>query len=319
MSSPLRANLWLLLLTISITAIAYPAVLLGIGQGIFHDKAEGSLLKDVQGNVIGSRLIAQPFSDPQYFQPRPSAVSYNAAATGGSNWGANNPALRKRVLKQLGTILKYRDDKPVSPDIEKWVRESLLADRAVLTQWQQESPELAAWWVAAESANGDFVTQWAAEHAEEVSKWKASADEAAEPTSADLAGLFFASYASGVTRNWPTSGGRDLQIAFFEVWWKHHPGVEVEPVPADLVMASGCGIDPHISVKGAQYQLDRVAAAWAQAQSRDEPQVRKTIESLIQQLAQAPVGGLCGEQFVNVLELNLAVRDAMQPGRASPE
>jgi K+-transporting ATPase ATPase C chain len=319
MSSHVRANLWLLLLTILITAIAYPVVLLGIGQGLFHDKAEGSLLKDAQGHVIGSRLIAQPFNDPKYFQPRPSAVSYNAAATGGTNWGANNPALRKRVLKQLGTLLNYRDGKPVGPDIEKWVRDSLQANRAVLTQWQQESPDLAAWWVTADSANSDFVAQWALEHADDVAKWKASADEGAEPTPADLAGLFFASYANGGTQNWPTTGGNDLQSAFFEVWWINHQDAEVEPVPADLVMASGCGIDPHITVKGAQYQLDRVAAGWAQAQSRDESAVRKAIESLIQDHAQAAIGGLCGDQIVNVLELNLAVRGALQPGSAPSE
>ena len=54
-------------------------------------------MADAQGNIVGSRLIAQPFSSAKYFHPRPSAVSYNAAATGGSNWGASNPNLRKRV------------------------------------------------------------------------------------------------------------------------------------------------------------------------------------------------------------------------------
>jgi len=49
-------------------------------------KADGSLLYDKSGNIIGSALIAQPFSADEYFHPRPSAVSYNAASTAGSNW-----------------------------------------------------------------------------------------------------------------------------------------------------------------------------------------------------------------------------------------
>jgi len=71
-----------------------PLVLLGIGQTVFHDKAQGSLLTDAKGNPIGSQLIAQPFTADEYFQPRPSAASYNAAASGASNWAASNYLLR---------------------------------------------------------------------------------------------------------------------------------------------------------------------------------------------------------------------------------
>lgn len=320
MKSHLRANLWLLLLTVLATAILYPAVLLGIGQTMFHDKAEGSLIKDAQGNVVGSRLIAQPFTSAKYFQPRPSAVSYNAAATGGSNWGANNPNLRKRVLKQLGLVLKYRNGQPIGPDIEKWVHEKLQSDPQVLTQWQKDSPDLAAWWVAADSANAEFVTKWAREHADAVTKWKSSAAKGAEPTPADLAGLFFESFTAGETRPWPPSSGTDLQSAFFEVWWKDHGDADVAPVPADMVMASGCGVDPDISRKAAEYQLDRVANAWAQEQqARDVAPLRETIAKLIQQHAHAPLQGLAGEPMVNVLELNLAVRNAMQAAASSPQ
>src|SRR6185295_9333369 len=86
----------------------YPGVLLVLGQTIFHDKAQGSLVYDKDGKPIGSRLIAQPFTGEEYFQPRPSAVSYNAAASGASNWGANNYLLRDRVARQLGPLVKYR-------------------------------------------------------------------------------------------------------------------------------------------------------------------------------------------------------------------
>src|SRR5439155_666369 len=70
-------------------SVLYPGALLLIGQTLFHDKAEGRLIYR-DGKLIGSRLIAQPFAGDEYFQPRPSAASYNAAASGASNWGANN-------------------------------------------------------------------------------------------------------------------------------------------------------------------------------------------------------------------------------------
>ena len=107
MIAHLRANLWLLVLTVLLCSVLYPLVLLGIGQTVFHDKAQGSLLTDAEGNPIGSRLIAQPFTADEYFQPRPSAASYNAAASGASNWAGNNYLLRDRVARQLGPIVKY--------------------------------------------------------------------------------------------------------------------------------------------------------------------------------------------------------------------
>src|SRR5581483_3633016 len=106
MQSHLRANLWLVVLTLLLCSVLYPAVLLGIGQVAFSHQAEGSLLKQ-KDEVIGSRLIAQPFSGAEYFQPRPSAASYKADASGASNWGANNYLLRDRVARQLGPLARY--------------------------------------------------------------------------------------------------------------------------------------------------------------------------------------------------------------------
>src|SRR5437764_3540748 len=127
MSSHLRACAWLLGLTIVLCAVLYPLTLLGIGQTMLRDQAGGSLLTDEDGKVIGSRLIAQSFSGDEYFQPRPSAASYNGAASGASNWGANNYKLRDRVAQTLGPIVKYRGGpkkgKPVAEDIEAWLRE----------------------------------------------------------------------------------------------------------------------------------------------------------------------------------------------------
>src|SRR5437016_589198 len=120
MISHIRANLILLLGTLLLCSAVYPLVLWGVGQSVFPNQADGSLLRNKDNQVVGSRLIAQAFKGDEYFQPRPSAVSYNAAASGASNWGASNPLLRDRVAKQLGPIVKYRDGKRVGSDIEKW-------------------------------------------------------------------------------------------------------------------------------------------------------------------------------------------------------
>src|SRR5262249_10190502 len=127
MRDHLRACLSLLLLTVLLCSVLYPLALLGVGQAVLREKAQGSLVTDEDGKVVGSRLIAQGFSGDEYFQPRPSAASYNAAASGASNWGANNPLLRDRVAKDLGPIVRYgpKGAKPgelVGDDIVKWFR-----------------------------------------------------------------------------------------------------------------------------------------------------------------------------------------------------
>ena len=79
-----------------ITGVLYPALITGIAQVFFPNQANGSLIKDKDGNVIGSELIGQQFTNPAYFWGRLSAtgpVPYNAAASSGSNYGPLNPAL----------------------------------------------------------------------------------------------------------------------------------------------------------------------------------------------------------------------------------
>src|SRR5262249_34070720 len=125
MVAHLRACLLLLVLTVLICSVLYPLALWVVGRVAFPTAAEGSLVTDEDGTVRGSRLIAQPFSDPKYFQPRPPAASYNAAASGGSNLGASSPKLRGRVAQALGLVARYRKDgprkgEPVGPDVEKW-------------------------------------------------------------------------------------------------------------------------------------------------------------------------------------------------------
>lgn len=84
--------------------LAYHVFLWGIGQAAFRSQAEGSLIRRADGTVVGSRLIAQAFTKPEYFHPRPSAVDYNAASTGGSNLGPSNADHLKAVRERLHAV-----------------------------------------------------------------------------------------------------------------------------------------------------------------------------------------------------------------------
>lgn len=306
MFAHLRSNLLLLVLTVLLCCVVYPATLLVIGQLAFHSKAEGSLIYDKNQQVIGSRLIAQPFTGDEYFWPRPSAVSYNAAATGGSNLGPNNPALRKRVIGTLGMLLKYRNGKPVGPDIATWVQKQLKTDRTILSRWIESDGNLAERWGG---ANADFLKGWEKEHTADLAKWHSENPGVADVPPPVLAGLFFEQYIKDATVGWPTTDGKDLQSAFFELWWKSHPTADFEPVPSDMVMTSGAGLDPHITLKSALYQLDRVANKWAETKQLDAKQVKQEIQTLLHKQAHAPLGGTVGVDLINVLVVNLALKD----------
>jgi K+-transporting ATPase ATPase C chain len=82
-----------------------------------------------------------------------------------------------------------------------------------------------------------------------------------------------------------------------------------------MVMASGSGLDPHITLKNALYQLDRVAAKWAGEMRRDQAQVRGEIDAILREKARAPFGGLAGVELINVLEINLALQERYRPVR----
>lgn len=180
------AAMMLFLLTL-VTGAAYPALVTVLAQALFSEQANGSLIKNQQGQPIGSELIGQTFSEPKYFWSRPSATGpygYNAAASSGSNLGPTNPALTDAVAARI-QALKDADHGNLSP------------------------------------------------------------------------------------------------------------------VPVDLVTASGSGLDPHISVAAAEYQIKRVA------------KVRKINEATLRELVDAHTEGrqwlVFGEPRVNVLRLNLAL------------
>ena len=182
-----RANALLLLSTVAIGSVAYPAVLLSVAR-LVPTSAAGSLVVGPDGQPVGSRLIAQEFKGDEWFHPRPSAVGYNAGGSGGSNFGANNPKLRERVVEDL----------------------------------------------------------------------KAYPDAAA--------------------------------------------------LPADAVTASGSGLDPHLTLRAARAQLDRVVAAVAAKTGGDVAATRAKLDAVLQANAFTPMSGLVGgEPIVNVLEVNLAV------------
>lgn len=187
MISQLKPAIIIFALMTLLTGVVYPLVVTVLAQAIFPEKAEGSLLTDGKGKVIGSELIGQSFSEPRYFWGRPSATSpnaYNAAASSGSNLGVNNPALVDAVKTRIETL------KAVDPENKT-------------------------------------------------------------------------------------------------------------PVPVDLITASGSGLDPHISIAAANYQIKRVAKARHVSPEK--------LRALIEQNTQSREFGFLGEPRVNVLKLNLAL------------
>ncbi len=103
----------------------------------------------------------------------------------------------------------------------------------------------------------------------------------------------------------PVASGSDVQSIFFDMWRQDHPDADLANVPGDMVTTSGSGLDPHITLENAEYQLDRVASKWAADTKRNPAQVRTEIDGLLKSDAFAPLGGLVGEQMIDVLQVNL--------------
>ena len=194
MTRDLTCGLRFAMVTMLLFGGAYPFAVWGLAQMAFRYQAQGSLVTRADGSVIGSTLIAQSFEGDAYVHPRPSGVDYNAASTGGTNFG------------------------PTSPDHLKAVRERIVAVR----------------------------------------------EREALP-----AGI----------------------------------------IPADLVTASGAGLDPHLSPAAIDLQVARVA------------RVRGTTVDAVRRIVAAhtesPTLGVIGRTRVNVLQLNLAL-DGAFPRPATP-
>src|SRR5438105_940821 len=100
------------LVTLLLTGIAYPLAVTGAALLLFPHRARGSLVADDRGRVVGSELIAQPFTVSGYLQPRPSAAGekgYDATSSGGSNLGPTSKKLRERVA---GDVKRLRAENP---------------------------------------------------------------------------------------------------------------------------------------------------------------------------------------------------------------
>ena len=91
------------IVSIALLGLAFPIVAALIGQVLFPAQARGSLIER-DGVVVGSSLVAQPFADARYFQPRPSAANYDPKALAGSNWAPSNPQLRERIAAGSAAI-----------------------------------------------------------------------------------------------------------------------------------------------------------------------------------------------------------------------
>ena len=331
MSKYLSKSLLLLSFSVVLCCLVYPLALWAVGQAFFPFQANGSILNGPDGKPVGSKLIAQPFTKDEYFQPRPSAASYDASASASSSLAASNYALRDRVARSLAPIATYRGGpeagKPVGPDVESWFRQDAYQGKPhIVSQWATLHPSLAQAWVKSDPAHGTYVDDWAKAHPEQVAKFIKENPSIPEPKAPDLAVVFFQGFSKENPGKFPSAvsvtgkdgkpetvmqpvgDGSDVQSTFFLMWREDHPDADLKDVPGDLVTTSGSGLDPHISLENALFQLDRVSAKWAADLKLDPAEVRKQIERILEKNASAPLGGLAGEKFVNVLEVNLELR-----------
>ena len=106
MLSQFRPAIVMVALFTLLLGVAYPFAITGVAQVVFPSQAGGSLIRDAQGNVVGSALIGQPFAQAQYLHPRPSAAGdgYNASASSGSNLGPLNTDLAERIKTDADAI-----------------------------------------------------------------------------------------------------------------------------------------------------------------------------------------------------------------------
>lgn len=125
-------------LLLALVCVGYPAVVTGAAQLLLPDSANGSLVTDARGAVVGSARVGQAFTSPAYLQGRPSAVNYDASTSGGSNLG---PTSRKLADRRAADEARLRAENPEAPGP---VPEQLLAASGSGLD-PDLSPEAARW------------------------------------------------------------------------------------------------------------------------------------------------------------------------------
>ena len=159
----LRSAFLLLLMMTLITGGLYPLAATALGQWLFPDQANGSLIR--QGDSVrGSRLIGQNFTAPGYFHGRPSATAdapYNPMASGGSNLAASNPALDNAVAARIGQLRAENPQADAAVPLELITASASGLDNNL-------TPQAAGWQVPrvaqARGLSADAVRQLMAEH-----------------------------------------------------------------------------------------------------------------------------------------------------------
>lgn len=203
----------------------YPLVVWGLSQVFFHDKANGSLITDANGQVIGSKLIGQPFADAKYFHPRPSAAGsgYDAAASSGSNLGPTSKKLLNGTTKPTTQPNPKGGDPVPGPDAVDYDGIKLR-----LVNYLEENGRTFALIREKRDDKGNVVERTPVE-----------------------------------VKAFKTGKGNYDQVKLINAF-NDDVALTVKPdesVPTDAVTASASGLDPHISVENAIIQANRVAVA----------------------------------------------------------
>jgi K+-transporting ATPase ATPase C chain len=239
----------LLLFSVVILCGIYPAALWVVGQSIFPFQANGSMVNGPDNRPVGSLLIAQPFTKDEYFQPRPSAASYDASASASSTLAASNYLLRNRVATTLGPIVKYKSGpksgQMVAPYIETWFQQDQYMGQAhIVALWADAHNSVAQAWVNADPAHGKYVDDWAKKHVRVVQQWIKDNPSTSQPKAPDLAVVFFETFSKenpgrfpsavtrlvggkNVTSIEPVREGTDIQSTFFDMWRMEHPTADL--------------------------------------------------------------------------------------------
>ena len=118
MLNHIRPAIVMIALFTGVLGVGYPLAVTGVAQAAFSDQANGSLVRDKAGKVVGSALVGQTFAAPGYLHPRPSAAGdgYDAAASSGSNLGPLNPDLIARVKTYADALQSEAGVKAIPAD-----------------------------------------------------------------------------------------------------------------------------------------------------------------------------------------------------------